>query len=80
LSLKEWKNITMKPLDTTGKPVDLDLHWDKRAQEIEQAEIKKYDPSCKRRLEDYFDFLAEFEGSHKETKPAPVLFHKKFEL
>ena len=58
--------------------VDLDLHWDARAQEIARPEKYLNNPLCKRRLEDYFDFLADVGPAQSVKKKTAKLFKRTF--
>jgi hypothetical protein len=58
--------------------VDLDLHWDARAQEIARPEKYLNNPLCKRRLEDYFDFLADVKPAQNIKKQPAEVYARKF--
>jgi hypothetical protein len=68
----------MKSSVPPTKTVDLELHWDKRAQEIAQSGQFAAQRLCKRKLEDYFDFLAEVKPAQSIQKQPAEIYARKF--
>ena len=68
----------MKSSAPPTKTVDLELHWDKRAQEIMQSTQFAAQRLCKRKLEDYFDFLADVKPAQSIQKQPAGIYASKF--